>query len=141
MKLVHVDPADLEVGMTVTLWRNPDGHSGQGGTITHATPCGFTLACGNSGDFKTFFDREDIHHATVDAYYDADECLDYGPDCSGRVDDWWSGGTTGRTWPRCDYHGQARLNRYENSSERWADSDCPPDWYDPAYAGERWDDE
>ena len=33
------------------------------------------------------------------------------------------------------------LDRYENSIERYADSDVPPDWFDPAAAGERWDDD
>lgn len=81
---------------------------------------------------------------SIDGDHHPARCLDGGPDgddCTGPVDLWYSGGLNGRSWPRCTYHGEQRLNRYENSSERWADSDCPPSWFDPAYAGERWDDD
>jgi hypothetical protein len=33
------------------------------------------------------------------------------------------------------------LDRRENSIERWADSDVPPPWFDPTFAGERWEDD
>jgi len=34
-----------------------------------------------------------------------------------------------------------RLERYENSIERYADSDVAPSWFDPSYAGERWNED
>lgn len=72
------------------------------------------------------------------------ECLDgrgTGEDCSGPVALWHSGGASGRSWPRCTRHGDERLARHDNSIEAYADSDVPPSWFDPAYAGERWDDD
>ena len=49
----------------------------------------------------------------------------------------------GTAVPRCDKHWRERLDRYEDpdSLERWAHSDVAPDWFDPADAGERWDDD
>ncbi len=44
-------------------------------------------------------------------------------------------------FPRCDAHWERRLDRLENSIERYADSDVPPAWFDPTAAGERWDDD
>lgn len=42
---------------------------------------------------------------------------------------------------RCIRHFDERLARYESSIERYAASDAVPSWFDPSYAGERWDDE
>ena len=44
-----------------------------------------------------------------------------------------------RSFPRCEAHFDKRLA----AAERTADlrGDCPPRWFDPAYAGERWDEE
>lgn len=74
---------------------------------------------------------------------DADEmdCLEASEDCDGPIALWYSGGLNGRSWPRCTFHGERRLERFENSMERYADSDVAPDWFDPSYAGERWDDD
>jgi hypothetical protein len=47
----------------------------------------------------------------------------------------------GSAVPRCDRHFDLRLARWEGSIERYADSDVVPDWFDPSYAGERWDDD
>lgn len=46
----------------------------------------------------------------------------------------------GRTgaFPRCEKHWTERLDRRENSVEKYENSDLPPSWFDPAYAGERW---
>lgn len=66
-----------------------------------------------------------------------EECLEFGDDCRGPVEyhlrpsDW-------KSFPRCDYHQERRLERRENSLEKYADSDVAPDWFDPADAGERW---
>ena len=68
-------------------------------------------------------------------------CLEASDACEGPVEMWYSGGVNGRSWPRCRFHGERRLERFENSIERYADSDVAPDWFDPANAGERWDDD
>lgn len=47
----------------------------------------------------------------------------------------------GNAFPRCDHHFAGRLDRYENSLERYADSDVAPSWFDPSYCGERWDED
>ena len=44
-------------------------------------------------------------------------------------------------WPRCDLHFDIRLEDYENSIEKYANSDVAPSWFDPADAGERWEDD
>lgn len=66
-------------------------------------------------------------------------CLEHGSDCSGRVE--YCAVPGGNAFPRCSYHFEQRLDRYENSIERYADSDVAPDWFDPTYCGERWDDD
>lgn len=45
-----------------------------------------------------------------------------------------------KAWPRCEKHWSERLGARENSMERYAHSDTAPGWFDPTYAGERWDD-
>lgn len=69
------------------------------------------------------------------------ECLeDYGEGtCSGPVEYHSLG--SGNAFPRCEKHWSERLDRYENSIEQYADSDVAPSWFDPADAGERWDDD
>lgn len=67
-------------------------------------------------------------------------CLQEGPCCSGPVayhlnpdrDDF-------KAFPRCEYHQQARLAEAERNLELL--SDVPPAWFDPAYAGERWEED
>lgn len=67
------------------------------------------------------------------------ECLEANEHCEGPVNMWTTDGL--RSWPRCEYHGLRRLERHDNSLEAWADSDVAPSWFDPSYAGERWDDD
>lgn len=48
----------------------------------------------------------------------------------------------GLKWfPRCEHHWDLRLDEAERVNRTYPDSPCPPDWFDPAAAGERWDDE
>ena len=69
-----------------------------------------------------------------------EDCLNYGDDCRGpvrfhmRPSDW-------KSFARCDHHQAQREQDRENSMERYADSDVAPGWFDPSYAGERWDDD
>ena len=68
-------------------------------------------------------------------------CLDASPanSCSGDVEYHSIDGL--RAWPRCEKHFDLRLERYEDSMEKYAQSDVAPSWFDPADAGERWDDD
>lgn len=70
------------------------------------------------------------------------DCLE-GPDgCEGPVEMRWPG-YGHRSWPRCEHHGAARVQREQGAVARYGnpDSPCPPRGFDPSYAGERWDDE
>lgn len=77
----------------------------------------------------------------------APECLDrplpggHGSPCAGPVE--FHSIDPGRlsAFPRCERHWSARLDRRENSIERYENSDVPPDWFDPTACGERWDDD
>ena len=72
------------------------------------------------------------------------ECIeDYGDGtCRGEVE-YFSVDGRGKAFPRCQYHIDRRLERYNdpNSLERYAHSDVAPSWFDPTIAGERWDDD
>lgn len=66
------------------------------------------------------------------------ECMNANEDCEGVVE--WHSIDPGRAraFPRCEAHWRSRLAARENSMERYADSDVPPSWFDPSYAGEVW---
>jgi hypothetical protein len=74
---------------------------------------------------------------------EAPRCLeDHGEGtCQGEVDYHWNGDPSGKAWPRCAKHQEAREERRENSMELYANSDVIPDWFDPSYAGERWEED
>lgn len=79
---------------------------------------------------------------TLDEYGDPLGCVDdYAGNvpCSGTVE--YRSVPGGSPVARCDAHFDARLERYENSLERYADSDLAPSWFDPTACGERWDDD
>lgn len=44
-----------------------------------------------------------------------------------------------QSWPRCSKHFDERMERRENSIEKYANSDIAPSWFDPSAAGESWD--
>lgn len=48
---------------------------------------------------------------------------------------------TGTPMKRCDGHHSEALERHRKIQERYPDSSTPPEWFDPAVAGERWDDD
>lgn len=85
---------------------------------------------------------DDVDEADADIPFDEEplECLEASDECRGPVE-YHCVGHSLRAWPRCDFHFEQRLDRYENSLERYADSDCVPEWFDPSYAGERWSDD
>ena len=66
------------------------------------------------------------------------ECLEASEECRGPVE-YQTVGRAERAWPRCAHHAELRERRHEQSIERYADSDVPPAWFDPANAGESWE--
>lgn len=68
------------------------------------------------------------------------QCLEQGPDCKGKVeyhlnpdrDDF-------KPFPRCEYHQTKRLEQAQKNLELL--SDCEPAWFDPANAGEHWNED
>lgn len=66
-----------------------------------------------------------------------DDCLDGPEGCSGPVEYCTTDGL--KFWPRCAGHFSIRLDR--EAMYRDHDSSFPPSWFDPTYAGERWDDD
>lgn len=44
-----------------------------------------------------------------------------------------------KPFPRCEHHWARRLEAREKSIERYENSDVPPSWFDPTFAGESWD--
>jgi hypothetical protein len=73
---------------------------------------------------------------------EATRCLEFHRgDCQGEVEYHSFSPGVQRAFPRCDKHWQERLDRRENSMERYADSSVAPSWFDPSYAGERWEED
>lgn len=71
-----------------------------------------------------------------------DTCLDsYEDDCEGPVEFHWNGDPGFKSWPRCVKHQALRVERRENSMEKYANCSTAPEWFDPSYAGESWDED
>lgn len=72
---------------------------------------------------------------------ETEKCLDgYEGGCEGAVEYRYPLSGTGRSFPRCDKHWEARLDRQEEIDKRYPDSPFPPSDFDPTYAGESWND-
>ena len=71
---------------------------------------------------------------------DEPRCLQEGPDCRGKVE-WHLNPDRDdfKTFARCEHHQAQRLVSAERTRELM--SDTPPAWFDPAYAGERWNED
>lgn len=71
----------------------------------------------------------------------ATDCRSFGNgDCTGEVFTRYSrSGMTSTV--RCDGHESAHQDMLDGISRRYPDSPVAPDWFDPTYAGERWDDD
>ena len=139
MKEIETTYENVRVGQDITCWLMPRGQSGQGGIVVGYNDQNIVLESGTA-KIENLIWRRDVHHITTEIPFDADECLDYNPEtCDGPVDLHWSGGMNGRSWPRCRHHADLRDYHYEHSMERYADSDCVPDWFDPDAIGERWE--
>lgn len=66
------------------------------------------------------------------------ECLDGPEGCAGSVEYRYTPDREDmKSFPRCEYHFEQRLDQAERNME--LQSDVPPDWFDPSYAGESWD--
>lgn len=67
-------------------------------------------------------------------------CLDGPEGCSGNVEHRLAPDREDmKTFPRCDGHWELRLAQAEGTLELL--SDTAPSWFDPANAGESWDEE
>lgn len=71
------------------------------------------------------------------------ECLDSHPgeggQCEGPVEYRMPLSGTGRSFPRCEKHWESRLDFQQHIMERYPETQ--PSDFDPAYAGERWDED
>lgn len=72
---------------------------------------------------------------------DTPTCLEAGPECRGPVEYRMPLSGTGRAFPRCDHHWDKRLDEQERINRSYPDSPLAPSWFDPTYAGERWDED
>lgn len=69
---------------------------------------------------------------------------DEGP-CEGEVLERATLSGSGMTFPRCERHYQTYVERtqpkLDEINRRYPDTDVPPSWFDPMYAGERWNED
>lgn len=65
-------------------------------------------------------------------------CINGPETCEGDLDA-YSFGRNGKAFPRCRKHAEERMETEERLNQDYPDSDMPPAWFDPAYAGEHWD--
>ncbi len=85
----------------------------------------------------------DLLHVLCPACRRPPACMD-GPDgCAGPVEPRWPGYGS-KSYPRCERHGEARLERERETRRRygsWDDERPEPEPvdFDPADAGERWE--
>ncbi len=136
MKTIDITWDEVTPGDNITVWRQPRGQSGQGGTV-HSIDAGAVSLIAGTGRFEVVMTRTETHHLTAEVPFDADECLQYDPQrCGGTVELFAPG--PGNAFPRCHVHREERARSYETSSERFADSDLPPAGFDPADIGEHW---
>lgn len=73
--------------------------------------------------------------------FDPTDCFDYDEaSCEGPVYEYYSrSGITKAT--RCERHQMQKEAKLDEIAHRYPDSDVAPAWFDPTYAGERWNDD
>lgn len=136
----------INVGDKGTIWFG-GGNLGQGGTITsiykHPDTNEMAVAILTPlGDYidildPEWFEREDDRQAVDDARlagwddYESDKPFDPGYDEDHLCEAYSHG------WSEAVKYG----NKNRDSIARYADSDVEPGWFDPSYAGERWEDD
>lgn len=93
------------------------------------------------GDVKplSFYDMADAITERGERIEDLD-CLDGPHGCEGAVEYRTPLSGTGRSFPRCERHWDQRLAKQDEINQRYG-SPAPPSDFDPAYAGERWEEE
>ncbi|AGT12718.1 hypothetical protein PBI_WHIRLWIND_122 [Mycobacterium phage Whirlwind] len=74
------------------------------------------------------------------------DCLDsHTGACQGDVSEYYALSGSGLTYPRCEHHYAEYVERVQprmdEIRERYPDTDQPPAWFDPTYAGERWNED
>jgi hypothetical protein len=65
------------------------------------------------------------------------DCLDHDERCSGPVEYRMALSSTGRSFPRCNFHWEFRLRRQQEIDRKYPA--FPPHDFDPMDAGEQWD--
>lgn len=71
-----------------------------------------------------------------------DTCLDrHTGECEGPVQRRRALSATGVRHPRCERHWVRRVDEHERHLVIYPDSPVPPAWFDPAAAGETWDED
>lgn len=68
-------------------------------------------------------------------------CLSASETCFGAVEYREPLSGSGQPFPRCERHWQLRLAEHERINDRYPDSPVAPANFDPAFAGERWDED
>jgi hypothetical protein len=70
-------------------------------------------------------------------------CIDFNEEdpCKGPIEFHSVDPGRAEAFPRCEKHWAKRLERRENSIEKYENSDVVPAWFDPTYAGERWEED
>jgi predicted transcriptional regulator of viral defense system len=69
-----------------------------------------------------------------------DDCLEGPEGCSGTVEYRTTPDRSDfKAFPRCERHFEKRLESAERTQELL--SATPPSWFDPTFAGERWDED
>lgn len=82
--------------------------------------------------------HDELDRELADANREA--CLDFGDSCSGLVEYRMPLSGTGRAFPRCDAHWERRLDEQDKINAKYGGV-CAPADFDPAYAGERWEED
>ncbi|OYN81880.1 hypothetical protein CG716_05270 [Mycolicibacterium sphagni] len=69
---------------------------------------------------------------------------EYGP-CQGPVNRYEALSGSGELYPRCTRHYGTYVERVQPRidaiRQQYPDTDTPPSWFDPTYAGERWNED
>lgn len=132
--------ADLAIGQNIVVALHyPHSSASQGGEVTAITDDAVTLTCGTARIIVTFtLAQLSAGRVQLETAYAATECAEYGVTCDGEVDEHVSRSGMTSTL-RCEAHHYAHCDRLDAISRRYPDSPSAPGWFDPAYAGESWD--
>ena len=68
-----------------------------------------------------------------------DGCLRFDDNCQGNLEQRFT--TLGTEIWECAYHAREMAKWRRQLNERYPDSPVAPEWFDPSYAGESWDDD